>query len=100
MPKPLQLLEPGEATGGNSPPRYPRSGSASARIIECLEAEPATLEEIAEYVGKSRGNTKSLLNLLRVEGVVVRCGEMRWTLVDPIAASVAYFSPGEDHSEG
>ena len=70
--------------------KYPKVGPSSAKIIECLEAEPAGVEEVVSYIGISENKTRSLLRWLRDRGIVRHNKEMKYELVDLIGASLAY----------
>ncbi len=74
--------------------QYPPAGTRMARIIECLEAEAATLQEIRAYIRVPEQNVaqvKGLLTKLQHRGLVRKCGDMFWELVDPESASIVYF---------
>ena len=82
--------------GYKTPLSFPKSGTMSARIIECLEAEPATLDEIAAYLRVPCSQAKGLVQKLRARGLLRHRGEFKYELTDPEAASLAYIGPGGD----
>ncbi len=79
--------------GYKTPLKFPRTGTMSARIIECLEAEPATADEVAGYIREPLERTRKLLDWLRQRGLVRHRGEFQYELTDPEAASLAYIGP-------
>ena len=83
--------------GYRTPLKFPRAGTLSARIIECLEAEPASIDEIAAYLNVPWEQAKGLIQKLRGRGLVRHRGEFQYELTDPEAASLAYIGPG-DHA--
>ena len=70
--------------------KYPRVGTISAKIIECLEAEPADCGEVAVYLDTTEVKTRSLLCWLRNKGLIRHNGKSKYELVDPIGASLTY----------
>ena len=81
--------------GYKTPLKFPKSGTLSARIIECLEAEPATVAEIAAYLDITWSQAKRLVQKLRGRGLLRHRGEFQYELTDPEAASLAYIGPGD-----
>ena len=80
---------------GHVPNGYPRPGTAKARVLECLEAESASTDEIAQYVGATLGTTKFWLHELKRDGIVrligySDLGYSMFELVDPISISILY----------
>lgn len=69
---------------------FPKAGTLSARIIECLEAEPATVVEIVAYLDSTTEQVAPLVQKLRGRGLIRHRGEFQYELVDPEAASLAY----------
>ena len=84
---------PNERDGYKTPLVFPRQGTKSQKIIEALEAEPATTAELSAYVGIPRSKVENLINGLRSRGLVRHRGESQYELVDPEAASLAYIGP-------
>ena len=80
--------------GYKTPLKFPKAGTMSARIVECLEAEPATVAEVAGYIREPLPRTRKLLDWLRSRGLVRHRGEFQYELTDPEAASLAYIGPG------
>lgn len=76
--------------------KYPRAGTFSARIVECLEAETATSDEVAVYLSFDVLRVRKLLSRLQYKGVIRYLGpgggqgKGQWGLVDPVSASLAY----------
>ena len=78
------------------PEGYPKPGTRLAQVLECLEAEPATAGEIAEYLGDASKYklAASLAFLLIGRGLVVRIGYGKYQLVDAELVSCIYGSYG------
>ncbi len=76
------------------PQGYPQPGTKLARVLECLEAESATLDEIAEYLGEE--TTPKIAGALAIslisENLVERVGIGKYQLKDPELVSLVYGS--------
>ena len=83
-----------DRNGCKTPLKFQKAGTKSSRIIECLEAEPASIDEIAAYLNVPLDQAKGLVQKLRGRGLVRHRGEFRYELTDPEAASLAYIGPG------
>lgn len=70
--------------------KYPSPRTSSAKIVECLEAEPAGATEISVYLGIPEKNTRGLLQKLKDKGLIKHDGEGKYELIDPVGASLAY----------
>lgn len=73
------------------PQGYPQPGTKMAQVLECLEAEPATCEEIAEYLGTTPKIAGALAMVLMPE-LITRISKGRYQLVDPELVSLIYGS--------
>ena len=70
---------------------YPKQGTHQAGILECLAAEPATLQEITEYVeGSNHKSISTLLDIMRKKKLVRGLEGSRWTLTSPETEALVY----------
>ncbi len=75
------------------PQGYPQPGTQMARILECLEAEPATCEEIAEYIDTTTKIASALAIILMNDyKLIARVSTGRYRLLDPELISLIYGS--------
>ena len=75
------------------PHGYPQPGTQSARLLECLEAEPATLDEIATYLDTTLDRAGALAAVLMNEQHLVRrTSRAKYQLVNPELVSLIYGS--------
>ncbi len=75
------------------PKGYPKAGTQYAKALECLEAESATCEEIAEYLNVSILHATSAVNVLLTRyGLVKRIGKGKYELIDAELVSLVYGS--------
>lgn len=77
------------------PEGYPRPGSIQAKILECLEAEPASTDEVALYVGASLRHVCNRLGEFKRAGHVRlvgfnSAGHAIYELIDPVSISLIY----------
>lgn len=86
---------------GDDPPplQYPKSGTKSAQVIECLEAESATVDEISRYLKVDSVRARGIIQKLRGAGIVKHNGDSHYQLVDPEGASLAYSDSSENECE-
>lgn len=79
------------------PQGYPQSGTLSALVLECLEAEPATCEEIAEYLGTTPNRAGALaIVLMNEHRLIKRISKGRYQLINPELVSRVYGSLEND----
>ena len=69
---------------------YPRVGTISAKIIECLEAEPATANEIGHYIDRTDQQARALMKHLMDKGIARHKGEFQYELIDAEQAAKVY----------
>ena len=74
------------------PKGYPAPGTKLAQVLECLEAEPATCEEISEYLSTTMDIASALAIRLMGDGLVQRISKGRYQLMDPVLVSLIYNS--------
>ena len=75
------------------PQGYPQPGSGLAQVLECLEAEPATCEEIALYLNTTPKIASALaIVLMNERHLVKRISQGKYQLIDPELVSLVYGS--------
>ena len=90
--KPKRVDNPYIVRRKGFPSGYPQPGTRQAQVLECLEAEPATCEEIARYLDTTPKIAAALAFLLIGNNLVVRIGTGRYALADPELTSLVYGS--------
>lgn len=75
---------------------YPRPDTRLRKVIECLEAEPATLVEIASYLNTNHERAKNLVHELIRRKIVVKSGKsdeisrVVYSLTNPVEVASTY----------